>query len=277
VHALYADGAIELIGGQLLADRVAPGGGFELDLYWKSLRPVSENYSVFVHAYDRSGKVVGQVDATPGRGMLQTSLWQPGLIVHDRYRVPVGAQAVAPGLLQVHVGLYRYVDKTPLPAADPQGKSLGPSLLLASIKASAPPTAAQPPPPTTALGADFGGQISLLGYDLPSREVASGQPLQATLHWRALAPVGRDYTVFVQLLGPQGVTAQYDGQPQGGGYPTSFWDAGEVVLDPVAIPIGKDVVPGQYRLIAGLYELASGQRLPVAGGDYVDLGSVVVR
>ena len=277
MHALYADGAIELIGGQLSTARVAPGRGFELDLYWKCLRPVSENYSVFVHAYDRSGKVVGQVDATPGRGLLQTSLWQPGRLVHDHYLVPVGSQAVAPGLLRVHVGLYRYADRTPLPASDAQGKPLGASLYLASIKASAPSGAPLRLPPASKVDADFGGQIVLLGYDLPSREVAPGQELRLTLHWQAIGEIARDYTVFVQLVGPQGLVAQYDGQPQNGSYPTSFWDKGEIVVDPVAVPVRKDVAPGEYQLIAGLYELASGQRLAVGAADYASLGTLVVR
>ena len=275
VHALYADGAIELMGYQLLADRVEPGGSFQLDLYWKSLREVSENFSVFVHVYDRFGKVVGQVDATPGRGLRQTSLWQPGEIVHDRYQVPVSLETTVQGLLRVHVGLYRFADLAPLPATDPQGKSLGTSVPVASLKASAP--AAAPPPPANPVYFDLGGQTALLGYDLPSREGAAGRPLEGALHWKALRRMDRDYTVFVQLVGPKGLAAQYDSQPMAGSYPTSFWDIDEVVVDPVVIPVGEDVPAGEYQLIAGMYELASGQRLPVAGGDHIDLGQVLVR
>src|SRR4030042_2874220 len=92
-----------------------------------------------------------------------------------------------------------------------------------------------------------------------------------------------DYTVFAHLIDAEGqVVAQYDGQPLGGFYPTSFWDVGDVVLDELNLAVGPAVPVGKYELVGGMYLLSTGQRLAVLAhggqtvGDRVSLGEVVV-
>jgi hypothetical protein len=52
------------------------------------------------------------------------------------------------------------------------------------------------------------------------------------------------------------------------------------VADRRGLALPNDMVPGDYTLIAGLYDAATGQRLPVTGpdgaaaGDFVRLGTV---
>jgi hypothetical protein len=47
---------------------------------------------------------------------------------------------------------------------------------------------------------------------------------------------------------------------------------GEVITDPYLVQLSPDLPPGDYRVIAGLYLLATGQRLAVvdAEGNAVD-------
>jgi hypothetical protein len=98
----------------------------------------------------------------------------------------------------------------------------------------------------------------------------SGQALRLRLYWQAREPVGEDYTVFVHLLGEDGqLWGQHDGQPEGGFYPTSFWDEGEVVVDEHEIVLRPDTPPGEYQIVTGLYRLASGERLAVDVGGQV--------
>ena len=126
------------------------------------------------------------------------------------------------------------------------------------------------PSPQNPLVADF-GPIRLLGYDLDSRRKA----VTITLTWQADERMDTGYTVFVQLLDAQGLArAQVDAVPQGGSYPTFWWLPGEVVADPVILELPADLLRGEsYRLIAGLYDPATGDRLTVAetGLDYVEL------
>jgi hypothetical protein len=68
-----------------------------------------------------------------------------------------------------------------------------------------------------------------------------------------------------------------DSVPQEGGYPTIWWLPGEVVADRLTLDLPVDAPQGaEYRLIVGLYDPATGERLPVAdtGADFVELQSV---
>jgi hypothetical protein len=142
----------------------------------------------------------------------------------------------------------------------------------------------------------FVNDIALLGYSVDNYELrimndelrmmnetassAFHSSLFLTLYWRADAPVSQSYTVFVQLIAPDGtLAAQNDSQPVYGYYPTSQWQPGEIVPDRIAIPLPKDLPPGNYTLIAGLYDGETGLRLPLAdgSGDYVTFGKLEIR
>ena len=91
--------------------------------------------------------------------------------------------------------------------------------------------------------------------------------LALKLYWQALAAPAADYTVFVHVLDQDGkIVAQYDGPPAGGELPTRAWSPGATSADAISIPLPSSLSPGAYRLIAGLYDAATGARLPVAGG-----------
>jgi hypothetical protein len=91
-----------------------------------------------------------------------------------------------------------------------------------------------------------------------------------------------NYTVFVQILDPTGqVRAQVDSVPQGGGYPTIWWLPGEVITDPLTLELPPDIPQDTaYRLIVGLYDPVTGERLTIlgsatgsveTGADFVEL------
>jgi hypothetical protein len=116
---------------------------------------------------------------------------------------------------------------------------------------------------------DLGEQIHLLGYDLVSPDqLKPGQTLNLALHWQAIRPPTADYTVFTQLIGPDGlVWGQQDSQPQGGRYPTTAWTVDQKVVDRYELTLRQDAPRGQYRLMVGMYQLATGQRLAAVGAD----------
>jgi len=78
------------------------------------------------------------------------------------------------------------------------------------------------------------------------------------LRWQALRKPPADYTVFVHVLDARGqVIEQSDSPPQAGTYPTSLWDAGEIVQD-----VHQMTVPPGATLEVGLYTQPDVQRLP---------------
>ncbi len=55
----------------------------------------------------------------------------------------------------------------------------------------------------------------------------------------------------------------FDAPPLGGDYPTRRWAAGEVIIDPHPLDLSA-LPPGEYRLLTGLYNFTTGERLPAA-------------
>lgn len=140
--------------------------------------------------------------------------------------------------------------------------------------------------------AQFGEAAALLGYELrpgeprsritplegaDERELSPGQPLQVNLYWRALAPMQADYTLFLHLYDASGGrVAQRDLPLRHEDYPTSRWRPGELVVDRADMPLPA-LPPGEYSLLLGLYDAATGAPLPAEGGAPVVLTTITVR
>ena len=113
----------------------------------------------------------------------------------------------------------------------------------------------------------LGDQLTLLGYDLDLQRAGETnlQNLKLTFYWRAETELGADYTTFLHLRNAANETvAQKDNPPAAGQYPTSLWDQGEIIVDEMVLPL-EGVEPGEYTPVVGLYEFATGARLPVPG------------
>jgi hypothetical protein len=113
----------------------------------------------------------------------------------------------------------------------------------------------------------FGDQIELIGYALDRSTARPGEQARLRLYWRAARPLRADqaYTVFAHLRDASGrIVTQADGQPQANQYPTSFWDAGEVVIDDRVFDVPLDAI-GTLKIVIGLYDQSNGQRLPASG------------
>ena len=128
------------------------------------------------------------------------------------------------------------------------------------------------------LGVEFGGEIALDSYALGAAAVDPGDVLPAQLVWTALdKPSGR-YKVFLQLLNSDGaLVAQRDSEPAAGSSITTAWQPGDSIVDNHGLLIPADLVAGEYRLIAGLYDINDPMtRLPVGDSSYVELGEIEV-
>ncbi len=126
----------------------------------------------------------------------------------------------------------------------------------------------------------LGEAMLLAGQAQPGnpQEVAGGEAALVQLQWQALQDLSTRYKVSVQLLdGANQVVAQRDTEPSGGSRPTNGWRAGEQIADNYALPVPLGTPPGEYRLVAVVYDAETGQRLTHALGDAIELGSVLVQ
>lgn len=118
------------------------------------------------------------------------------------------------------------------------------------------------PPTDYPAGADFGGVVRLLGYDLETDD----RQVTLTLVWKSLREVDANYKVFVHFLDEEGgILFQLDREPMDGEAPTSGWLEGEVVADAVSFEVTEEMI-GARSVALGLYDPATGRRLPLAGG-----------
>ena len=134
----------------------------------------------------------------------------------------------------------------------------------------------------------LGSDVHLRGFDLspPPAEEGSGERVlqpgdtpQLTLYWQAGGPTDLDYTVFAHLVGPDGRPhGQVDTMPAGGAAPTTSWAPGQVIVDELAIPVAADGPAGAYHVAIGMYDAASGGRLPItdASGEPLPNDQVVL-
>jgi len=110
--------------------------------------------------------------------------------------------------------------------------------------------------------ANFGDRFLLLEAEAGVDEANSGGLVAVDLRWRALRAVARDYTVFVQLVGPDGrLHGQVDAWPVQGTLPTSQWRPGIDTLDHHTVRLDPDAPAGRYTVHVGWYLLENMQRL----------------
>jgi len=216
-------------------------------LTWRNDGQVPANYDLSLRVYDAKGARLSEFDDTqPQRGLYPTSMWQAGELVTDRHTLPLSPGNTVDQAQMLEVILYNRAT----PSLAPVGAAYVP------LKQR--PRTFEIPPMQTPVGAEFGGQMRLLGYDL----VQAPDALTLTLHWQAMQAVTADYKVFVHLFDPatETIVAQDDAMPLRNTYPTRWWAEGEVVSD--AIPLSLAGVPaGQYRLAIGLFRPPKGPRL----------------
>ncbi len=264
--SLTYDNVARLLGISLEQTFVPPGGVLQVRACWEALAPMSQDYTVFVHLVGRNNERVAERHTYPGLGRFPTSLWPVGKAFCDIYRVPVEDWASIPELYDLTIGLYDASTGERLTARDPAGNEVGLSTPARVRIAPEQPLSETPKHP---LNYQVGEQITLIGYQLS--EPTSDAPLTVTLYWRADQPPARDYTVFVHLLseenGQAQPLAQHDSPPRYGRYPTSAWQAGDVIPDEHVLNVPALSAGSRVRLAVGMYRPDTLDRLPVLGPD----------
>jgi hypothetical protein len=118
------------------------------------------------------------------------------------------------------------------------------------------------------LGARFGPNLGLPGVTIEQSPGA----LVITPAWDVRGPVGGDYLLFIHLIDINGVrVAEVAVAPGGNDRPaTSQWQTGEQIGVPIPMGVPADLPAGEYSLVAGLFDLSSGSRLPLTAGPAAD-------
>jgi hypothetical protein len=113
--------------------------------------------------------------------------------------------------------------------------------------------------------ARFGEHIRLRGF-AQQGEVPRGAPATLTLFWEVGGSPPLDYWLFARVLGPDGRPYVQLDVP----YPTSTWSQRRYHTTELPLALPPDAPPGTYRVVIGLYDPASGERLPLDAASTAD-------
>ncbi|HNS40586.1 MAG TPA: hypothetical protein PKJ56_10135, partial [Promineifilum sp.] len=191
-----------------------------------------------------------------GRGLYPADLWPPGAVVADRFAVRIDPEAKAPVLGRV----FARIDGG------------APGIEVATVRIEP----VEPLPAPDAWQAEIGDNIALVSATIEPEQALPGQSVRVRVRW--YVPVGRpqqDYTTLVHLGQPdEPPLSTGDSPPLNGDYPTSAWRNGEAIDDSYILTIPPDVQPGRYPVWIGLYDPATGERLPVVVEGQIQPNSV---
>ncbi|TEU20925.1 MAG: phospholipid carrier-dependent glycosyltransferase [Anaerolineales bacterium] len=134
-----------------------------------------------------------------------------------------------------------------------------------------------PPEPAVSPNITFGRKIQLLASRVDETHLASTGQLKVTLFWRALQPVGGDYTIYLKLINPvYRIWGQQDSRPYHDGSLTWTWQEGQVIYDPRQLELLPGTPPGQYQIEIIPVEIYSTEALEADMREPVLVGPVEV-
>jgi uncharacterized membrane protein len=244
VEANFEDKLLFL--GYEFKGRPAAGGQFlRLNLYWKALQEMGEDYGVSLRLLDEENRFWGRADRAPLNGHYPTSHWQPDQIVKDDYELLIDA-GTPPGQYRLEMVVHDGSRELTVVGGNPRfrGTVLNIGSLLVGRPASPPSLASLPMEHRQVM--DF-GDLQLLGYDLTEGTYRPGDWVWVRPYWRAKRQLAEDYSFYLRLVdGNKRLWAEEVIRPAGDGYPTNLWDEGEIVKGQHALRIPRDAPAGDY-------------------------------
>lgn len=240
---------LHFIGYDMPATSQRAGDLLSLILYWEASQALNADLEIKFALRDVNGTLTSLAKVPPVVDY-PTSQWVKG----DRWR-----------------GVHRLLLPPTLDSGTYELVLIGPGsalLVLDTVTVEAPEHILEPPSVSQEQSAEFADLVSLVGYELsPPDSVVVGEALSVDLVWRVHRQTHRSYKTFVHLLDTEGrLVAGSDQVPGSWQRPSTGWIAGEYIVDVHTIAVPSDLLPGTYRLQAGLYDETSSTRLKRANG-----------
>ena len=266
---------VRFLGYTLGQEASQPGGELPLVLFWQARSDVSKDYRSFIQLQGPDGRLWPLQDVPPLAGLYPTSRWTSGQLLRDPRDLTIPGDAPS-GTYRLLASLYDPSTNARLPIKGVE--SVDASLILGPVEILGRSRTYQAPAPEVAQVVTFGDAARLLGYRLEApEEVLTGDEIGLVLYWQALGEAEASYSVFVHLLDEEGIfRGQGDGIPCGGGCPTTGWAQGEYLTDEHRILADAADAQRICHFEIGLYDPATGARLPAADEAGRPLGDHII-
>ena len=255
-------GQMTLLGWKLLSSPTPkPGESIIIRLFWRANQKIDEDMHTLLHLYSPSLKHSWAADAQ-GTIRIPTKIWDPDKYYIETMFLPIPLD-VPPLTLSLAAGL----SSSTHGRLDVTGSDSGLMPLRDIEVAPVRPGMFQQVRAAIETPAETADGMRLQGYDLASQ----GEDLTLRLFWETGDGVSNDWITFIHMLDGNGdLVAQFDGPPLGGLLPTSQWHGDALYIDRREITLPVGLAQGDYHLRLGLYDFASGERLPLRPRDAED-------
>ncbi|MGC9399552.1 MAG: ArnT family glycosyltransferase [Anaerolineae bacterium] len=213
-------------------------------VHWRALRAVAEPRDMRVHLVDSNGVLWSQ----SGGGDYLTEQWRAGDSVYQLFQVPL-PEGIPAGPYQVRLLLSREGGGQ-LPVFR-EGEPIGVTMPLGTVTLLPQGRLLRPVDET---GTRFGEALAAREHDVLSGAFRPGSRLQFGVTWQALQKPETDYAFRLTFIDAAGATQAVIEAPLAHEYPTSDWEAGEVVRTVTRVR-APSLPDGDYRLaltVAGL-------------------------
>ncbi|MGH2524289.1 MAG: hypothetical protein ACRDH2_17405, partial [Anaerolineales bacterium] len=229
-----------LKGYSVSATEARPGERVYVTLYWLPLGRSDMPFSVYIHLIDNDDILVAQRDTYPGLGRAPTTAWTPGQLFADRYLVMIPETAYAPTTARWEAGLWQADTGDRAYVLDEAGQPVASGVIFGELAIQSLPGLVPNP-----VDMNFGGELRLKGYSLPSRVLSPGQPFEFTVHWQPEAEAARGLRpryFFVHVVAADGSIWANN----------AFAVSGEAQT--VQPTLARDTPAGLYSLLFGVFD-----------------------
>lgn len=247
---------LKLLGATVDTESAEPGDIIWLTLYWQAddppplpAQPIPEEPGLAPEAvlevFGVDEARIANLHSYHGRGLYPAPLWPPGAVIADHFALRLDATTQTPVLGRVFARLA-------------EGN---PGIEIATIKV-VPEHWPRPPEMTVA---EIGDHVAIASVALVPATARPGDTVTVKVQWYVpRGEPGQDYTTLIHLGQPdEPPLATGDSPALGGAYPTGAWANGETIDDRYILRLPDNLPAGRYPVWIGLYDPASGERLPV--------------
>ena len=251
---------VTLLGWKLVSgSHPRPGGTVRVRLYWQGQGLITDELHSFVHLYTPSMQRSWAVENVGIGGRPDSQFWIPAKYYVDDLRLSLPAD-LPPATYTLVAGMFTSEGERVIVPASTDNMLYLRTLDVAPTR----PGILQNVRPTTRAGAATDDGLRLQGYDFMRQ---AGGPV-VRFFWDSGESISKDWITYIHLHDSSGERiAQFDGPALAGLVPTSQWHTNALYVDRRELGLPTELAPGNYLFRIGLYDPASGVRLPLQPDD----------
>lgn len=269
------------------SDSVLAGTTLAVDLDWSPSRQLIHPLKTSLRLVDQRGVIWAQRDRLPYMHY-STTQWPVAGLVRQQAALPIPC-GTPPAVYALQLAVYEEESLRLWNYQAPGNTNVQQVCTLAQVaigSCTSIRTAQQVVSPTVrpCRAAVFGGELRLVGYDLPSQALRAGGSALVELYWCSLRKPREDYELVINWQDETGrVWHSADYPLLGVDYPSSSWLPSEVLRGLVQLMVPADASRGTHRLHLLVRPVGSARYLwlargpiPWAGHDF-DLGTITLE